>query len=64
MKKWKISMKKINSILISQTIKALKSRGFRTSFANDKKEAKDIILRKVPENSTMDIGGFNYFVSN
>jgi len=49
-------MKKISNILISQTLSALESRGFKTSFANNKKEAKEIILNKLPENSTIGIG--------
>lgn len=49
-------MKKINNILISQTLSALESRGFKTSFANNKKEAKEIILSKLPENPTIGIG--------
>lgn len=49
-------MKKINNILISQTLSTLESRGFKTSFANNKKEAKEIILNKLPENSTIGIG--------
>ena len=49
-------MEKINNILISQTLSALESRGFKTSFANNKKEAKEIILNKLPKNSTIGIG--------
>ena len=47
---------KVNNISILQTIKALESRGFRTNFVNNKKEAKDIILKMLPENSTIGIG--------
>lgn len=49
-------MKKINNILISQTLRALEIRGFKVSFANNKKEAKEIILNKLPENSAIGIG--------
>lgn len=49
-------MKKINNILISQTLNALETRGFKASFVNNKKEAKEIILNKLPENSTIGIG--------
>lgn len=49
-------MEKIKNILISQTLRALEIRGFKVSFANDKKEAKEIILSKLIENSTIGIG--------
>lgn len=49
-------MKKINNISISQKLSALESRGFNTSFTNNKKEAKENILSKLPENSTIGIG--------
>ena len=49
-------MGELKNSVILQTIKALKSRGFNPSYANDKKEAKDIILKMLPENSTIGIG--------
>jgi len=49
-------MGELKNSAILQTIKSLKSRGFNPSYANDKKEAKDIILKMLPEKSTIGIG--------
>lgn len=49
-------MYKINKALISKTIKALNSRGFKSTFVNNKEEARDIILRLLPQYSTIGIG--------